>query len=348
MLRTAIVVCCCASVLAACAETPDVQMTYYLPKTSLTLAGTRTVACDSNGLYWVTSVTPTSEIGPNEDESYALRFKPKHSAMIDTDIGIGLTDDGRIKSINTAATGHGEDVVKAVVTLAGGVLPLPTLSLAERTLIKGPPKPKTPEQIACDVIKRRGKDGFLTLTYANDYEFAAGDSSRIPLTKDSPSWVSAVDVVLPKLCEKIVSVVKPAPQVAYNPSDKNIEDYIHLRQPARVKVAVDEAANCPAPNGAAQIWAGAVLVPQLGTPYEVPIPKGRAFGKQSLELALADTGAITTLHYGRESGAAAAIGSVNDILGAFPRETAALNKQSDLIAAQQRNLKCKMDPASCS
>jgi hypothetical protein len=136
--------------------------------------------------------------------------------------------------------------------------------------------------------------------------------------------------------------------VTFDPNDKNIEDYVHLRQPAHVKVAVVEAGDCATYPQARQIWAGAVLVPQLGNPYTVPIPKGRPFGKQSLELALTDSGAITTLHYGRESGTAAVIGSVNDIVGAFPTETATLNAQSDLIAAQQKNLKCKMDPSNCS
>jgi hypothetical protein len=337
-----------AFVVTACAETPDVQMTYYLPKTSVTLVGTRTVACDTKGLYWLSSITPTSNTGPDESVSYPIRFKPNHRALVDTDVAVGLTDDGRLKSINQSATGHGEDVIKAVATLAGGVLPLPALPKFEAQLVKPKPKPKTPTEIACDIVKRRGKDGFLTLTYSGDYEFVDADVRRIPLTEDSPAWAKPVDNLLPPLCEQLLSVSKPAPQVTFDAADKNIDGYVQLRQPAHVKVAVVEAGNCVTYPDHRQIWAGAVLVPQLGKPYTVPIPKGQPFGKQTLELALADSGAITTLHYGRESGAAAAIGSVNDVVGAFPSQTDALNAQSNLIAAQQKNLKCRMDPTNCS
>ena len=92
------------------------------------------------------------------------------------------------------------------------------------------------------------------------------------------------------------------------------------------------------------------LVPTAHT-YDLPIPKPALFGKQSLALVVAPSGAVTSIDYGKVSGAGDASGSLAAILAA-PSATAVdmvavAKDQADLIVQQQRLVQCKAKPKTC-
>jgi hypothetical protein len=85
----------------------------------------------------------------------------------------------------------------------------------------------------------------------------------------------------------------------------------------------------------------------------LPIPKAALFGKQTFSLSLSEAGTITAVDYGKQTGAAGALNAAGSIATAVDPETptakaADLKAQADIIAQQQRLLRCQRAPASCT
>jgi hypothetical protein len=100
-------------------------------------------------------------------------------------------------------------------------------------------------------------------------------------------------------------------------------------------------------------WTGSIAVPQRGRVFMLPIPHAAMFGKQSFGLALAESGAITTLKYAEESGLSsgmsAATAAFTEFRGDTTAESAAkLKAEADVIAQQQRLIRCQLNPAGCT
>ncbi|SEF25605.1 hypothetical protein ABL840_01685 [Variovorax sp. NFACC27] len=91
-------------------------------------------------------------------------------------------------------------------------------------------------------------------------------------------------------------------------------------------------------------------VPTTDT-FVLPIPKAALFGKQTFVLALAESGRVSTLGYGRTTGVPGAFNAATAAATAEitedNAEAAALKAAADLIAQQQRFNTCKLKPADC-
>ena len=74
------------------------------------------------------------------------------------------------------------------------------------------------------------------------------------------------------------------------------------RQPANMEVAV--ATGPSGGCGTSNLWAGTVQVAQLGDRYTLPIPRAALFGKQVFAASFNEAGALTSLGYNKDSGAA--------------------------------------------
>ena len=86
--------------------------------------------------------------------------------------------------------------------------------------------------------------------------------------------------------------------------------------------------------------------------YVLPIPKAALFGKQSFSLALSEAGVITSVEYGKNTGAASVLNAAGAAATAQAPETTAakaadVKAQADLIAQQQRLARCQANPAQC-
>jgi hypothetical protein len=125
---------------------------------------------------------------------------------------------------------------------------------------------------------------------------------------------------------------------------------LQARQPAYVAVGVSVGpeGNCEA----GRIWNGHVAVGQRGTAYEIPIPKAAFFGKQAFAATFDEAGGMTMLQYGKEPGGGGALAVLQAGYDAV-RQTDAekvshLKGEADVIAAQQRLVKCQASPETCS
>jgi hypothetical protein len=70
-------------------------------------------------------------------------------------------------------------------------------------------------------------------------------------------------------------------------------------------------------------------------------------------LALHDSGAVTSLKYGKINGISSAADAAHAIAGQLKKETAAdtaaeVKGEADLIVQQQRLARCRTAPASCT
>ena len=77
------------------------------------------------------------------------------------------------------------------------------------------------------------------------------------------------------------------------------------------------------------------------------------FGKQSFTLTLADSGAVTAVDYGKVSGASGGLNASTSAMGTMVPESTAnkaadMKAQADLIAQQQRLVRCQAQPDKCT
>ncbi len=91
----------------------------------------------------------------------------------------------------------------------------------------------------------------------------------------------------------------------------------------------------------------------LSATYKLAIPKAAVFGKQSFSLTLAESGAVTSVDYGKLSGASGALNAATSAAGAVAPESTAnraaeVKAQADLIAQQQRLVRCQAQPDKCT
>src|SRR6185503_16360839 len=96
---------------------------------------------------------------------------------------------------------------------------------------------------------------------------------------------------------------------------------LELRQPARLHVVVAAGCrdqSCPLKRA----WEDDVVVADGGTGFYVPIPKAKAFGKQTFTAAIAESGALTSVDYLGNTGAGAAVNVIGQAASTVAGETA--------------------------
>jgi len=355
-MRNTMISCLCgAALVSGCATMPDVTMTYYLPKAGLDVEAIRTVGCSADGTIYSADAVVT-DVSYSADRDYPtppIRFRSLSGGLNNSDLALTLEDDGRLKGINATTEGQGAEILKSVVQLAT------TLGLSGVEFLSNPP-PKNP----CDIIKKFGKHGFLTLKYEASAAFDKfGTAELFDPEPGRPDYAADFDRAFRKpFCLRVGA--KPAKAeipVPASVAERDLQQAaisLKLRQPGRVPVSVTTGSptscSTTAASGAStEVWSGPVKVPQAGREYFLPIPRGAAFGDQSLALALSDSGTINSIEYGRKLGTAGVLDVANAAASAFKpggteAETKKLNDESDLIAAEQRSIKCKTDPVNCS
>lgn len=336
------------AVLAGCANTPPVTYRYYPARAASTFTITQTVDCSADQTKVTTVNTPQVTTAYTADFSampYTLSIKALDGAFSDSDIALKLTDDGRLQSINQSTTGEGETILKSAVTFAtaaaaigGGAPPAP-----------GAVPSALPE---CTVIKSVGGGKPVTLVYTlvvdwnqTQYPNPVFLASKDGVSKSNDQGLfDSLKGQLPTLSVNIHAASALA-SAAYYPPSSSDGGVVLLTLQKVASVQVDFLVQ------GQSIATSYILVPQQAT-YQLPIPKAAMFGKQNFSLSVGDSGAITSIEYGKNTGA----GSAVDVLGAAataaaPETTAAkaadVQAQADLIAQQQRLARCQAQPAQC-
>ena len=344
--RTPIAIVWCGAVLASgCASLPDATIQYRLPKSTFDVMATRIIACDAAGML-VDSLSATVKSNYiAAGTAYKLSLTSLKGQLSDQDLKVERFEDGRLKSINSTAQGQGAEVVKsalAVAAAAAGWLGL---------------KPPTVDKAKCDLIESwaGGKGKPLTLTYRSLIDPDDPDSIELVPTGATGVYISKLDVFLPSIESSFDEFddEPPAPVIFAGGSascqDKPeplVDDRttsICALQPGTAMLSLQ--------IGSTILWQGLLQVPELGTYYRLPIMKPRPFGKEVMAATFAESGALLSIQYVANTGAAQSLSSTAGLYDAFHQtsveKAAQLKADADVLAQQQRLVICRADPNSC-
>lgn len=333
-------------VLGACAKLPPVNYSYFPSMGTAVVTITQSLDCSKDQKRLVVITTPPVVavkyaadhfVGPWTVEASRLRGE-----LANNDFALSLYEDGRLKGINAQSTGQGEAILKSVVSLVTTALPL--VGGAGNS---GKRDPKLPE---CQVIANWGGGKPVSLNYAGLYDLRGLASSNIVAIDPVPDSKQLRDELnranrigrLQARLQLSKNEIVPGSSLA---SSSGRDSYVHLKL-QRIALGTMQILSSGTP-----IWTGTLLVPRAES-YELPIPRAALFGKSTFAVEVAESGAVTKLQYGRETGAA---GPVNVLTAAAtaatPRsaaeQAADMKAQADLIAQSQRLARCQAKPDQC-
>ena len=326
-----------------CAHTPDVTMQYYLSAAKVTFKVTRTIACDAanNKVISTGDATPTVQHYADRDaEVQTVAIAPLKSLFANTDVKFEFYEDGRLKGINESTTGQGENILKTALSIASAL----------RTRSAGL---ETKDAAAdCAAILKVGKQSPISLVYQGEVKVEKTGKQKLEGDSMTKGYLAllpkgAVDDVCAVVDQK--KVEHATAPVKYAKQDGDV--LVPMRQPAYVGIRIAASSNPDCSEGDT-IWEGRVLAGQKGEPYFLPIPKAVMFGKQTFNLAVGESGAVTLIQYATEVGTGQVLNVISSGLDMLQNEDTkranAARAEADLIAAQQRLVKCRADPKNCS
>lgn len=320
------VVLAASSILGACASVPDVTVNYWLPKAETKVTVTQTVACDATDehVFAVNTATPTTTyVADRTGAPTTFRIKDIDSSLGDTSLTVGLTDDGRLKTVNAVSTGQGQAIVTAAITVVKAV------GLAAVSS-------------ECATIKSWGGGKPVTLTYSAKPDPAVEGPTSLEVEPGLRELHSQLKRSLPAL--KVV--VGHATEVKTGVSHVATSDTVDLTLRRTAIVPLEVFADHDS------VWKGEIIIPK-GENYTLPIPKSALFGQQTFGLTLTDAGAVSSVTYAKVNGMAGALTAASSAVTATQPATdasqaAEVKAQADLIAQQQRLARCQATPADCT
>lgn len=322
--------------LSACANTPDVNLNYYLPKSTIDFKIVKSASCDTTGNLRI-AASPLIETTEHSDYQGGQKYIPikeLDGAFSNTSIAVTWYDDGRLKSINSNSTGVGTNAINSITdTVISGV------SLAGF------------RSNHCEQINATDEKT-VSFTYAyksldsDSVSSVIGDKINLELTKESIEKRSKfeLETFIPEMHDATITRSSFDLVSLGNSANNNNFLPLELRSPTQLTMSLTDDEGKPKSTNK--------TIAGIAT-YKVPIPKSAAFGTTEFALSLFPTGGIETISYGKESGLGAAADSGRTFLSKFESETAAeralnFRNEADLIAQQQRLIRCEADPSSCT
>ena len=331
--RTAIGVLVACIAVCGCASTPDVTLIHYLPSSEVEIKVDRLLTCtDESRIIEVSDVSHSTKYMADYNLPKPLSLSSIDGTFADADLKFEFYDDGRLKGINATTTGKGEAIFKSV---------MPLISMAAFDASEDPNKP------ACDEIKKlAGQADVLTISYRKKLTIAHNATTWIEPVLSSSVAAGKLKQHIGEVCTVVTKRgVLKAPTMATGQPGMALD----LVQPgiAVVTVMTGSEPNCDR----SVLWNGDFLAPQFGAPYQIMIPKAAVFGKQEFEIAVGESGTLTSVKYGKTNGVSEALVVVNSAAAELQKtdaeRTQEANNESDRIKALTRLAKCKADPASC-
>lgn len=333
--------------LAACASLPDVTLNYYAPQAQARLSVVQALDCGPGASLPVSAYTISASapaVSADRTRPYSFRLADLDSTFSDTDFSASLTEDGRLKSINGDTIGEAEATVKSAIAFGTSL----SAFAAFGPVVGTSPGKAGPQPTACSAIAKLAGNKPLTLTYSALIDSRNLASGEVPLApaKDSATAYDALQGFdLPDLHLLLrIGPVSPNRPAVTAPSS--------LAGAVPLTIAATASVHLEVIEGGGTLWSEDVVLPARGD-LTLPVPHAVLFGKQSFQLTLADSGAITALSYGKQTGSASilnagtAIGNASAPASAADA-AAALKSQSDVIAQTARLARCRANPATCT
>lgn len=351
------------ALLGGCASIPDITVSYRPVKWALVVTVAHTITCNrDNSLAVVERGAAYLPIysAAAADPRFRIQLKALDRFYADADIALALTDDGRLKSINQSTTGQGETLVKSAIAAAATIAAVPAVPSVAAAASGGVElfsnnanrkrAASARSTSVCDVVRKWSLSAPDQLPQVSLVQTAVikADSSGVVPAETSEDQRKLLDelkqarldlsaAVTPSFAVgELQPIAEPGTSVASN------EVPLTLQRMLSLGVAVSDVQG--------DIGSKSIPVPTKEI-FVLPIPKAALFGKQSFSLALADSGRISSIGYGRTAGAPSVLGAVTAAAGAETTadtaEAAAMKAAADLIAQQQRFNTCKLKPSEC-
>ena len=169
-IRTGVIASVVVVMLLGCANTPEVQVSYYLPKSALKLELIRTLACnDDNRLSFVSNVIPTDIHFSDRDARHTISLRDLDGVLSHSNSVFEFHDDGRLKAINAKSTGQGGAIVTSGLGLISNTSSLVGEPPEREPVVNGEPDP---QKKACDYIGKwgTGEPKVMTLKFEGTVE----------------------------------------------------------------------------------------------------------------------------------------------------------------------------------
>lgn len=350
--------------LHACASTPDVDINYYHPTTSVNAVLAQSFTCNQakNIIFESTTFTTTPvNVADRNTAPATIKLKDFNKPFRDSNVTIGLYEDGRLQTINATITGRGQETIESIASVAGsffGVGGVASFAAGSNKI----------ESICkhINIADSTKSNAVLTLTYTGTYNAdaiiaAARKTDTLTLEPTGPTSSNSAQIV--KLVgsnlikstnikvEKITYDTNKNPSINNSKGNKGFYDLV-LIKPQRYKFTASVNLNgdflvegskpdktIPSPN--------VDIVKQSDdTKYTVPIPKGAFFGTNTFSLALNEAGGITSIGYNTTSGTSAALNTLNGGLESLERPSD--TDIANAIAASARRARCEANPSECT
>jgi hypothetical protein len=318
--------------LSACAQTPDVVYKYYPTKSVTTITVTQALACNASGTSLYSTETPAVTTAYSADDTrqpFSVAIAQLDNPLADADIGFKYTADGRLLSINQTTTGEAGAAIKSALSLAAAAF---ALGGAEGNL---PPPPIANE---CATLKKLGAGKPVPLVYAIEENLAKDAGKTIPLDDDNVNDPTTFDALnsqaFPHLSVQISAPVKLESGASEVEADASSTVQLTLQNQLAATISFIKIP--PAKKGLIYAMDYVIFPDETpGATYLLPIPKAALFGSENFALTLTDSGAISSIEYGKHSGASSALDSATGVV------TTASGAQADALNAQIANEKAQ-------
>jgi hypothetical protein len=356
--RTGKAVACfsCWLLLTGCAAIPDVSVAYRPVKWTIPVSIAYTITCTFKKDFAIiqrgATVSPIYAAGP-DNPAFRIRLAELNRFFSDAEMSFSFTEDGRLKSINQSTTGQGELVVKSAVATLGALAALAPvksssngIQLYSNDVPQGEVKLIDPKKL-CEVVQKfnlTASGQFYQVSLAKVTELNEGELNR---EAKNPSDQEDLNQALKEagfspsaFAKGNLGTDELQPIESIKPVDQSSEVPLTLQRMVTLTVTVDDSLGPPVTR--------AFPVPITKT-FTLPIPKAALFGKQSFALSLSESGRITTIGYVKTTGVPGALNAAGALASAEVTrdnaEAAALKAAADLIAQQQRYIRCKFKEA---
>lgn len=330
--------------LSSCAVLPDATITYYLPTSDTTVSVTQTIACDKAKNVNVT-VTLSAKTNYRADYSSAgeqsIAIKSLDGKFADTDVDFSLTEDGRLKGINSSQTGQGQTIIKDVVTVAVAVATIAGNGVEPQKTWCAQPGSDKPVTIAYNAGPVPLKYPDLVVASRQTLSLQYDSSSATAFNTVSPYFPG--DKLVPTVYVETAQDIKPV-------GESGTPGGVPVKFPRMHKVTLNAYWGVDERAKPMLVQTQDIFIPDekpgAGRTFVLHIPPSTMFGTQKMVVGLADSGAITDIHYVKGSGAAGALEAGQSVLNSLKPESAAdkaneLKAQADLIYQQQRLAACR-------
>ncbi len=359
--------------VTACAGTPDMTISYKLPKTTGQITASQIISCDvENNQIVVSNVATDFNYVASTDpkDRWAVNVRDLDGPLSNLEAEFNFHADGRLKGVNSTTTGEAAEYLKTAISIAkSAVVPFAFDLDGSKS---GDAEVESKAELSfCDYINHnaKNKDGSPVRSKSLIFNSAihldkllAGDEVRFINDgrtqdilsaiegKDFPDGLGMVTATLVRKTAPDAGLTGCVTPVCIEEDQDSV--LLKLRAPLEADVEVKFAV-VRASGDASSNMVLPVQLMQEGTDYFVPMPRSAFFGKSSFELALNEAGVPTKIGFGKETGAAQPLGVGKAALDAFAAPTSsdkanALKAESELIIQRQRLLRCQAEPATCS